>query len=398
MERIRVLRIIARLNIGGPAIHAVLLTKNLDNERFESKLLCGSISDKEGDMNYILKPYNVKPVYIPNLKREISPIHDFITCYRLFKLMKKYRPHIVHTHTAKAGALGRVAAVLAGVPVKVHTFHGNIFYGYFGNITTRIFIVIERILARFSDAVIVISPHQKVDITEKYRIATPAKCRITRLGFDLEKFLNSGKRKNILRQKFNFREDDILVGIIGRLIPIKNHKMFIDAAEYIKTKITDFDKNMTDRIKFVIIGDGELKDDLALYAGSKGLKNQIFFTGWVRDIEGAYSDIDIVALTSLNEGTPVSLIEAMASSKPVISTDVGGVRDVVTDIGLLVASGDYRAMGDGILRLCLSPEKRKDFGDRGREYVRHLYSKERLVKELEILYNELVAKKLGKEK
>lgn len=388
MKKIKILRILTRLNIGGPAIHAVLLTREFNNDEFESTLLCGSVSDYEGDMGYITDIYNVKPFYLAELKREINPIKDFVAFFSIFKYIRKFKPDIVHTHTAKAGTLGRIAAILAGVPVKVHTFHGHVFEGYFGRISTGFFIFVERFLAKFTDAIIAISPGQRCDIVEKYKITTPDRCRVIRLGFDLEKFLKADEKKNLFRKRFNFKEDDILVGIIGRLAPIKNHKMFIDAAAYInECKETE----LIDKTKFIIVGDGEMKEELLIYSKSKGLKEKVVFTEWVRNIEEVYADLDIVALTSINEGTPVSLIEAMTSSKPVVSTDVGGVKDAVGEVGIAVKSGDYKTMANKILDLVSSHEKRKDLGRRGQELVKDKYSKDRLVAELKELYKELLS-------
>jgi len=391
MRKIKILRIIARLNIGGPAIQATLLTRAFNNDEFESKLICGEISRGEGDMGYIAERYGVNPTYLPQLGRNISPLRDVAALWGIFKHIRKFKPDIVHTHTAKAGTLGRIAAVLANIPVKVHTFHGNIFQGYFNGRTTRFFLFIEKILARFTNTIIAISPGQKREIVEKYQITDSGRCRVIRLGFDLENFLNlEHKKKGHFREKFNFRNDDILVGIIGRLTSVKNHKMFIDAAGYL---LNHAEPDLAERIKFVIVGDGELKGEIALYARFKGLAGKVFFSGWEKHIDEVYADMDIIALTSINEGTPVSLIEAMASSRPVIATDVGGVKDVLGEIGILVDPGDYKDMAEKMLELASSPEQRKKLGGLGRNVVKDIYSKERFTSELGRLYGELVMKK-----
>ena len=391
MKKIKILRIITRLNIGGPAIHTTLLTKELNDNEFESTLMHGQVSKNEGDMGYIAEFCNVTPVYVPTLKRKINPFSDIIAFYQIFKYIRRYKPDIVHTHTAKAGTLGRIAAILANVPVKVHTFHGNIFYGYFNRITTQFFIFIEKILAKFTDSIIAISQRQKEEIVQKYRIINPERCCVVRLGFDLEKFSNlEHRRQNLFREKFNFKQDDILVGMVGRLTSIKNHKMFIDAIDYMnKTAAED----IIDKIKFVIVGDGEMKEELLAYGRFKGLMEKIFFTGWFKDTDRVYADLDIVALTSINEGTPVSLIEAMVSSKPVVSTNVGGVKDTVGETGILVDVGDYKTMGDKILELVSSAEKREKMVKLGRDFVKDRYSKERLVSELKELYRNFISKK-----
>lgn len=381
MHKIKILRIIARLNIGGPAIQAVLLTKEFNNSEFESKLICGRVSKDEGDMGYIAERYGIKPIYITWLRREIGPLQDIVALYRIFEYIKKYKPDIVHTHTAKAGALGRVAAILAGVPLKVHTFHGNIFHGYFNRVSTRFFLLVERILAKFTDAIVAISLAQRDEIVKKYGISPAEKCHIVRLGFDLSGFLS-------LRP--DFERDNINVGIIGRLTSIKNHRMFIDTVDYIDKHP---DRSLANKIKFAVIGDGELKGELIHYTKRKGLENKVSFKGWLKNMDEVYRDLDIIALTSINEGTPVSLIEAMASSRPVVATGVGGVKDAVGEVGILVKSGDYKTMGDRILELAASPEKRQRLGALGRDFVRDIYSKKRLVSESETLYKDLLSKK-----
>ncbi|HIE43540.1 MAG TPA: hypothetical protein EYP78_01925, partial [Candidatus Omnitrophica bacterium] len=252
MDRIKVLRIITRLNIGGPAIHSIILTKELNDAEFESALLCGVVSKGEREMLYMARRWSVKPVLVSSLKREINPFFDMQALFQIIKFISDFKPHIVHTHTSKAGALGRIASILAGVPIRVHTFHGNIFTGYFGRVATKVFMFVERILSRFTDVVIVISSQQKSELIEKYRVIPSDRCRLVRLGFELDTFLNTQKR-GFLRKRYGFNNDDILVGIIGRLVPIKNHKMFIDAVYYIKCH------KDTEGLKFLLIGEGELK-------------------------------------------------------------------------------------------------------------------------------------------
>lgn len=389
MKKIKILRIIARLNIGGPAIHTVLLTKELNDDFFESVLLCGPVSKEEGDMGYIADHYGVKPVYIRSLRRKINPFFDIMALYRIMRYIKMFRPDIVHTHTAKAGMLGRLAAILSRVPVRAHTFHGNVFRGYFSKRMTSFFVWVERALARFTHAIVAISPSQKKDFVERYRITNPDKCRIIKLGFDIGQFLQKDEKGDVFRKRFTVGEDDILVGIVGRLVPIKNHRMFINAAEY---AIKHADAGLRNRIKFVIVGDGECRRELEAYVKFKKLESSLFFAGWARNTKEVYAGLDIACITSINEGTPVSLIEAMAASKPVVSTDVGGVRDALGTCGIMVRSGDHRAMALEILSLARSPEERRNLGSRGREWARETYGKERLVSELRELYHALISK------
>jgi glycosyltransferase involved in cell wall biosynthesis len=263
-----------------------------------------------------------------------------------------------------------------------------VFRGYFENSSAGFFIFVEKLLARFTDVIIAISRQQREDIVSKYKITPPGKCRIVRLGFELRKFLSSERKKGIFRKKFKFGEKDILIGAVGRLTAIKNHKMFIRVILYIQKAAG---KELFDRMKFIIVGDGELKEELAAYSRFNRLSEKISFTGWSRDIDEIYAGLDMVALTSENEGTPVTLIEALSSSKPVVSTDVGGVRDAVGEAGILVDRRDYGAMGEGVLELASSAEKRKELGSRGREFVKGAYSKERLVSDLTELYRGLLS-------
>lgn len=388
MRSLKILRIITRLNIGGPAVHAALLTEEFNGNGFETVLIYGAVSKDEGRMNYLVKESD--SFYLPALRRTINPFRDFVAFCRIFGYVLKYRPDIVHTHTAKAGTLGRIAAILAGVPVKVHTFHGNIFYGYFNRFATAFFVLAEKILANFTNAVIAISKTQKREVTEKYRITRKEKCRIVRLGFDLRPFLKESAGKGFLRRKFNLNKDDILIGIIGRLTAVKNHRMFIDAARYLLEKARPDDAG---RIRFVIIGGGELRGELLRHAEGLVCAKKIFFTGWIKEMPDVYDDLDIITLTSVNEGTPVSLIEAMASMRPVIATDVGGVKDAVGRVGILVKKGDYKSMADEMLGLVRSADKRLELGKRGREFAKSTYSKERLISDLKMLYNNLSLKK-----
>ncbi|HGE69618.1 TPA: glycosyltransferase family 1 protein [Candidatus Poribacteria bacterium] len=383
-SNIKVIRIIARLNIGGASINSILLTSGLDKGRFESILVTGIIGEGEGDMSYLAEQYGVNPIIIPELGREISWKNDFTTLWKLIRFIKKEKPDIVHTHTAKAGTLGRISAILAGVPCKVHTFHGHVLHSYFGPIKTKFFIFVERILAKFTDKIIVISPLQFKELCYDIKIAKPNKFAIIPLGFDLTQFLNAEIHKGELRRELNIPEDILLVGIVGRLTAIKNHVMFLKSAKKVSERIAN--------VKFVIVGGGELESEMRELAISLEIQDKVIFLGWRYDMPTIYADIDLVVLSSLNEGTPVTLIEAMASGKAVVSTAVGGVPDIVLDgqTGILVPSGDEEKFADAIVDLLEDAEKRKQFGKRGREFVSANYTKERLCADIEHLYLDLL--------
>lgn len=390
-DKIRVLRIITRLNIGGPALHAIFLSEGLNKERFETMLVAGKPDEREGDMSGFAKSRNVEVRYIPELTREICP-RDLIAFIKLYKVIKEFKPHIVHTHTAKAGALGRLAGLLAGVPLKVHTFHGHVLEGYFGPLKTRLFLFIERTLGLFTDKIVAISEVVRDEVTKRFRIVPDSKCAIISLGLDLEDFLNNEKFKGAFRHSIGIDKDTVLVGIVGRLVPIKNHKVFIEAAKRV------IDMRLNKKVMFVVIGDGALKEDLVKSVKERGLDGSILFTGWRYDLPAIYSDLDIVVLTSLSEGTPVSLIEASASSRAVVATDVGGVRDIIIDkeTGMLARSNDVEGLANKIAMLITENDTRDRLGARGREYVRHRYSKDRLICDIEGLYMTMISSRSRK--
>lgn len=397
MGRIKILRIIARLNIGGPAIHTILLTEGLDKDRFDSLLICGMISKDEGDLSYYAFEKNIKPIFIPELKRELNFLNDVVAFKKIYKIIKTEHPGIIHTHTAKAGALGRLAGIIYNFfltpkkPIKlVHTFHGHIFGGYFNKFKTRLFILIERFLASFTCKIITVSESTKDEIVS-LRICPENKIQVIPLGFELEKFLNILPKDNTAF--FN-------IGIIGRLVSIKNHRLFLEAAANI-IRISP-----QTRMRFKIIGDGELREELKGYAQKLDINNWVDFVGWQKDLVKVYSELDIVALTSINEGTPVSLIEAMASGRAVVATDIGGISELlgaqiatniksnanfkVLERGIIVKSGDAIGFAKALICIAEHNDLRQDIGRRSRKFVKDIFTKERLIKDITNLYNNLI--------
>ncbi|MFZ5918885.1 MAG: glycosyltransferase family 4 protein [Chloroflexota bacterium] len=384
---IQVVRIIARLNIGGPAIHTVLLTAGLDPARFQSRLVCGIVGPNEGDMLDFATARGVSPVIVPALGREIHLQQDGQAFLQLLKLFRRERPQVVHTHTAKAGLVGRLAARLAGVPVVVHTFHGHVFHGYFGPLKTHFFIFLERFLVRLSDGIVAVSEGQRRELAA-YGIAPLDKIRVVPLGFDLTPFLTATAEDGAdWRRRVGLPEDALLVGIVGRLTGVKNHRLFLEMARRVALAVPD--------VWFVVVGDGELRVDLEARAGELGLAERVRFTGWVRQMAPVYAALDVVVLTSLNEGTPVTLIEGLAAGRPVVSTAVGGVPDIVADgeTGLLVPTGDADALAEAIVGLLRDPARRRVMGQAGRESVRGRFAVERLIGDVERLYAELLSAK-----
>ena len=385
MPKIKVIRVIARLNVGGPAIHTVLLTKRLDPQRFQTLLVTGTEAPDEGSMRDWAAAQGVIPLIIPELRREINLLADLKVLFKLYRLFRHERPDIVHTHTAKAGFVGRVAAWLAGVPVIVHTFHGHIFHSYFSPAKTRLFIFIEWLLARLSDRIITVSPLQRQEIIG-FGIASPEKAVIIPLGFDLQPFLACDNLRGRLRAELSLPDEIKLVGIVARLTGIKNHRLFLETAALIQKR--------NHKVHFVIVGDGELRTKLEQQAIDLGLGPIVHFLGWRQDLPAIYADLDLVVLTSRNEGTPVSLIEAQAAACPVIATAVGGVPDIIVDgqTGYLVPPDDAQVLAE-VVSKALEGNSR-EMGQAGRQAVSERFAVRRLVRDIETLYRELTNRQL----
>ncbi|HKV36690.1 MAG TPA: glycosyltransferase [Pyrinomonadaceae bacterium] len=402
-QHTKVVRIIARLNVGGPAKHVVWLTSGLEEAGYRSLLVAGTVPEGEEDMSYFAEQAGVTPLYIPEMSREIS-LKDAITTWKLFRLLLRERPDIVHTHTAKAGTVGRVAGffyrwltpgVLIGRPRPckfVHTYHGHVFHSYYGSLKTRTFLTIERLLARLvTDRLVVVSGQQAEEIGRKFRVGRADQIRIIRLGLDLDLFSNYASRRARFRQELGIDDDVMLVGIVGRLTEIKNHEMFLQSVAR-----TDFEN-----VRFVIVGDGSLRETLEQQARSLGLEKKVIFAGGRKDPEYFYPALDICALTSRNEGTPLTLIEAMANARPVIATSVGGVVDLVGSVeeegdynvcerGISVRPYDVDAFAAGLGRLIQDKILQNQLGRRGYEFVDHNYRKERLLEDIKDLYGQLL--------
>lgn len=407
----KILRIIARLNVGGPARHVTWLTKELQDEEFESLLVAGTVPPGEENMEYFAEQHGVAPYFLPEMSRELSR-RDITSLYKLYRKIKNERPDIIHTHTAKAGTVGRVAGFLyrwltwsslLGRPRRVrivHTFHGHVFHSYYGKLKTRIFLTIERLLGRFAtDRIVVISSQQKQEINSHFRVGREGQFAVIPLGIDLDIFSGRSEDRDIFRAEVGVAEDAVAVGFIGRLTEIKNIPLLLQAA-----KLCGESSQESTDLKFVIIGDGHLREKLEGEAGSLGLEDSVVFVGNRNDPERFYAGLDIVALTSLNEGTPLSLIEGMAAGCPVIATGVGGVVDLLGEVteagdGFLICERgiriDSRSAADlsrGLIYLAKNEKLRASFKARGRAFVEEQYGKDRLVNDMKELYRSLVRK------
>ena len=383
MGKIKILRIIARLNIGGPAIHTILLTTGLNNEVFESILVTGMEGKREGNMLDLAAAKGVEPIVIRELRRNVDPKDGLIALFKLYRLIRRERPQIVHTHTATAGLLGRLAAKLAGVPIILHTFHGHVLRGYFSPLRSKALVWMERLLACLSDRVVTVSEGQRRELAG-YGIAPLEKIAVVPLGFELEALLACESHRGELHRELGLSDDDKLIGIVARLVPIKNHHLFLQAAELVAEAVP--------QARFLVVGDGELREELEAYASDLRLDGRVFFTGWRRDLPCLYADLDVVALTSINEGTPVSIIEAMAAGVPVVATAVGGVPDVVVngETGYLVKAGDVKGLAEAITELLRNSEKARGMGRKGREAVYPKFAAQTLIANVEQLYSDLL--------
>jgi glycosyltransferase involved in cell wall biosynthesis len=394
----KILRIINRFNLGGPTYNAAYLSRYMPPE-FETLLVGGEKDDSEDSSEFIVKNLGLDPIIIPEMKREIDLKNDFEAYRKMVKIIEEFKPDIVHTHASKAGTIGRLAAANMKVPVIIHTFHGHVFHSYFGKMKTVMYKNIERNLARRSSTIIAISEKQKTELCLIHRICKPEKIRVVPLGFDLSRFTeNMQDKRSTFRLRYNIADDEIAIGIIGRLVPIKNHKLFIEASKILLEKTQQ-------KIRLFIIGDGEDRLNIESMARKAEIpfidamvSNAIApltFTSWIQEIDVACAGLDIIALTSLNEGTPVSLIEAQAANKPIVTTNVGGIENVVVEgvTSLLSHSKtDPNQFAELLLQLTENKERRDEMSRAGWEHVRNKFHYTRLVRDMTELYYELLNK------
>jgi glycosyltransferase involved in cell wall biosynthesis len=407
---VKILRIIARLNVGGPARHVVWLTAGLKHEGFETLLVSGVVPPGEADMSYVAEQAGVTPLIFSEMSREIS-LKDALTTWKLYRLMVRERPDIVHTHTAKAGTVGRSAgmlyrwltpATLLGRPRRcrfVHTYHGHVFHSYYGATKTRVFLSIERWLSRLAtDRIVVISEQQRAEIHEQFGVGRAEQFALIPLGIDTDVYADHEHRRTAMRAELAAREDEILIGIVGRLTEIKNHSLFLHAAAILKSEQPDT------KVRFVIVGDGALRHELEQEAVALGLKDDVVFLGNRNDPQNFYAALDIIALTSLNEGTPLSLIEGMANARAVVANAVGGVVDLlgkpagtgtegyqICERGLLVTNSQAEEFARALGRVTDDASLRAELGARGKSFVEQSYAKQRLLTDMAKLYRELLS-------
>lgn len=406
----KILRIIARLNVGGPARHVVWLTDRLTPLGYDTTLIAGTVPDGEEDMAYFAAENGVEPMYLREMSRELSA-KDAVSIFKIFRTFRREQPEIVHTHTAKAGTVGRIAAfaykwltlgTVIGKPRNlkvVHTFHGHVFHSYYGNLKTRIFLTIERVLAAVAtDRIVVISEQQLDEINGRFSVGRREKFAVVPLGMELEPFAASAEKRRSARAEFNATDDQFVVGFSGRLTEIKDIPLLLSAAKI----CVEAEPEMN--FRFIIIGDGSLRTELESLADTLEISNYVVFLGSRSDVANLLSGLDAFGLTSKNEGTPLSLIEAMAAGVPSVATRVGGVRDLlgaslesnsgyeVYERGVAIDSRKPEDFAKGLLYLAKNKRIQERVKNEALAFVRERYSIDRLVSDIDGMYRELTTR------
>ena len=380
-----IVRIITRLGVGGAERYVCSLSAHVNKEKFAGTLICGRPGSNEREWSELAQTSGVLPVYLEQMRRGLG-VHDANATFKLARLLRELRPAIIETHTAKAGTLGRVAALLAfgrgpGRPRLIHTFHGHVFKGHFAQPAIRAFVVIERSLARLSDIIVAVSSKIRQELVEDYRIAPSGKIRVVPPGLDFAWVEDLPRRRGWLRARLAVEDSTVVFGMIGRLAKIKNISLLLRAfARSLQMNPTE--------ARLVLIGDGEMRVELESLASSLGIAKQVMFCGWVLEHADIFSDLDVTCLSSLNEGLPVSLVESLAAGIPVVATNVGGVADVVqSGDGELVESGQIDALAEALAKLA---SRRIRLPAERAATVRAKYSIGHMVQSLEAIYEELL--------
>ncbi len=383
------LRLIARLNVGGPALHVAYLGEGLAARGYQTTLAAGDISDGERSMAFVAQRRGIEVTAVAGLQREISPRGDLKVVRELTELIRRVRPHVLHTHTAKAGAVGRLAARTAGrerPPVVVHTFHGHTLRGYFGPGKERLFRQIERTLARDTDALVAVSPEVRDELVS-LGVAPATRFAVIRLGIELSERMQGAEQGEMLRASLRIEPGRFTVGWVGRMTAIKQAPDVLHTVQALRALGVD--------AALVMVGDGPDRPELEALARKLGIEAETRFVGFQDDVGPWYDAFDALLLPSRNEGTPVSAIETLASGRPVVATRVGGVPDVVADgvDGFLVAVGDVRAAAERLALLARDRPRSERMGAAGRARVLPRYRVERLVEDVDRLYRSLLAEK-----
>jgi len=387
-DRVKVLRVIARLNVGGPALHVAYLTAGLAERGYDTTLVAGTLGRGEESMEFVADAKGVSIEVIEELGRSISPLRDARAVIRLAQLIRRERPTILHTHTAKAGAVGRAAALLAGgarPPIVVHTFHGHVLRGYFNRVATFGFRTLERLLARVTTKLIAVSPEVRDDLV-RLGVAPAEKFAVIRLGIELDqRVCSSDDQRTETRRVLGLgRGEPFVVGWVGRMTAVKRTDLVVRVLRALVDRGVD--------ARLLLVGDGPDREALERLAHDLGVVKRCLFLGYQEDVARFYDAIDVLLLPSVNEGTPVSVIEALAAERPAVATRVGGIPDVVRDgvDGFLVDSDEPDALAERLAELAADPLRRTAMGEAGRARVLERYAVDRLVDDVDALYRQLL--------
>lgn len=393
MRKIKIIHVITRLDKGGSAENTILTVKGLDREIYDVVLVRGlSVESNmtENEVRAVEKSVReaeregVRIITVPCLVRRAHPFYDVKALAALTRILRREHPKIVHTHTSKAGLIGRVAAYMAKTPVILHTPHGHVFYGYFGRVITYIFVIIERLLAKITDKIITLTNQEGLDHI-RFKIASPAKFATIHSGVDIQKFITTKSDVGGLKRSFGIKGEALVVGSVGRLVPIKGHRYLIFAAPKILKEVPE--------LKFILVGDGYLRPELERLARALSVREAFLFLNWRSDIAPIIGMFDLFALPSLNEGMGKVLVEAMAAGKPVVASNTGGIPDLIIDgdNGILVCPEDIDQLSEAIIKLLKDEKIRREMGGRG-QIIAKRYSIDSMVKKIDALYVELLDK------
>ena len=379
------LRVIGRLNMGGPAHQAGFLSgRRFHPERYRTLLVHGSLAPGEASLAAIAEEEGARMRFLPEMRQSVHPLHDAQALAKLIRVARAFRPDVVHTHTAKAGFLGRQAALAVRPrPIIVHTYHGHVLEGYFGPAKTRLYLELERRMARVSDRLVGIS-QATVDDLVRLGVAPRERFRVLPLGLDLDRLAEPvPELRAEARRELGVAEDDVLVAFVGRFAPIKRLGLLIEALAVARAS--------EPRLRLAVVGDGDERAGLERRAGQLGVAADVRFLGYRRELRPVFAAADLAVLSSDNEGTPVSLIEAAAAGLPAVATDVGGVGEVVShDTGILVPPNDPQALANAILTMATDPTRRQKAGQEARRRALDRYSAARLISDVDSLYQELM--------
>jgi glycosyltransferase involved in cell wall biosynthesis len=388
--RKKILHIITRLDMGGSAQNTLQTCKKLSG-KYETILVHGlSYESRMTDLERRIieagveevRAQGVKVIPLPSMVRSIRPLKDFRALLSLVRLIFKEKPDIVHTHSSKAGILGRLAAKIAGVPYIVHTPHGHVFYGHFGILASKIFLWVERIFSKFTDRMVALTDGERNDYI-KLSVCPPQRVFKIHSGVDLEQFMQPNGNRVEKKRSLGLDQNGTVIGFVGWLLPIKGPAYLLKAMAHIWPEHP--------AASLVMVGKGELDVDLRAQALKMNANGKVKFLGWREDVHEIIPIFDLLVLPSLNEGMGRVLVEAMAAGKPVVASEVGGIPDLVKhgETGYLVRPADERALANGIKKLLNDPERARQMGQRGKEYCRQ-FSLEAMIAKLDDLYSGLI--------